>query len=76
MNKVRKTLDIAIARARTIAAPAREQYFPDRKTSCSVTGTCGDFCTPDCVCTYVAITRKSTPGGRIKIILINENLGL
>ena len=76
MNKIRKTSDTAIARARTIASPANTQRFPDLKSPCNETGACSDCISPDSVCTYIVQTRASKPKGRIKVILINENLGL
>ena len=41
MNKVMDTLDAAMIRARTVAAPMNKQRF-DLQTPCEVTGTCGD----------------------------------
>ena len=76
MNKVVKTLKDAYQRARTIASPLNLQRLPGRVTSCSVTGTCGDCTTPGCICTYIVTTRTCMPAGRIKIILINDSLGL
>jgi hypothetical protein len=76
MNKVVKTLDDAIRRTRTVASPKNQQRFPDHKTPCTVTGSCGDCISVDCICAYLAITRISNPPGRIKVILINEDLGL
>ena len=76
MNKIRKTLDTATARARSIAAPANTQRFPALKPPCNETGSCSDCMSPDSVCTYIVHTRLCKPKGRIKVILINEVLGL
>ena len=76
MNKIRKTLDIAHARARTIAAPANMQRFPDVKTPCNETGACADCLSQESICTFIVHTRVCRPKGKIKVILINENLGL
>ncbi|MDR1429719.1 MAG: lactate utilization protein, partial [Spirochaetaceae bacterium] len=76
MNKVVKTLDDAIRRTRTVASPKNQQRFPSHKTPCTVNGSCGDCVSPDCICSYLTITRMSNPAGRIKVILINEELGL
>jgi hypothetical protein len=38
MNKVAQTIMDAAARARTIAAPANTQRFPNLKTPCNETG--------------------------------------
>lgn len=74
MNKVAKTLEDAISRARNIAAPVNAQRFPV-KTPCKATGSCMDCKSPDSVCAYFAITRISRPPKKIKVILIGENLG-
>ncbi|MDR1058738.1 MAG: lactate utilization protein [Treponema sp.] len=76
MNKVVKSLEDAYRRARTIAAPLNMQRFTGKKTPCSETGACGDCIAPDCICTYIVTTRVSNPAGRIKVILIGQNLGL
>jgi L-lactate utilization protein LutB len=76
MNKVAKTLDDAMIRARTIAAPANMQRFPGKKTPCSETGACGNCVSPDCICNYILTIRNSRPVGRIKVILIGKDLGL
>jgi len=46
------------------------------KTPCRKTSFCMDCNSPDRICNTWTITRKSYPKGRIKIILINEDLGL
>ena len=74
MNKVMGDLDSAIARARQVAAPANAQRF-DIKTPCAVTGSCGDCTTPDCICCQMVITRVCRPAGRIKVILVGQDLG-
>jgi L-lactate utilization protein LutB len=75
INKVVKTLDDAIVRARTIASPINAQRVPNLKTPCMVTGICEDCKTADCICTYLVTTRISRPPGRIHVVLIGETLG-
>ena len=75
MNKVAADLDGAIARARHIAAPANAQRF-NGKTPCSANGQCADCTSPDCICSYVVVTRNSMVHERIKVILVGEDLGL
>lgn len=75
MNKVVKTLQDAVARARNTAAPVNVQRFPGLKTPCAVTGACGDCLSENCICNQFVITRRCNPQGRIKIILVGENLG-
>ena len=76
MNKVVKTLDDAITRARSIAAPLNIQRFPNNKTPCNESGTCGNCRQPDSICSFIVTTRLCKPAGRIKVILIGQDLGL
>lgn len=75
MNKVMDTLEAAVIRTRTIAAPMNKQRFASQ-TPCEVTGTCGDCKSEGCICNQLLITRNSKPAGRIKVILVGEDLGL
>jgi hypothetical protein len=76
MNKVVKTAEDAMTRARTIAAPLNMQRFPGAKTPCQETGACGNCLSRDCICNYIVTTRTSKPAGRIKVILVGKDLGL
>ena len=75
MNKVAADLDGAIARARHIAAPANAQRF-NGKTPCSANGQCADCTSPDCICAQMVVTRFCKVPGRIKVVLVGEDLGL
>ena len=75
MNKVEDTVESAIIRAKTVAAPMNNQRF-NNNNPCSVTGTCGNCKNETCICNHIAITRHCRPVGRIKFILVGENLGL
>ena len=74
MNKVVATLEDAVRRARTVAAPMNKQRFA-LDTPCEVTGACGNCKSEGCICNQILITRNSKPAGRIKIILVGEELG-
>ena len=74
MNKVVDSLEDAVRRARTVAAPMNKQRFP-AQTPCEVTGTCGDCKAEGCICNQILITRHCRPAGRIKFILVGEDLG-
>lgn len=74
MNKVCDTLEDAVRRARTVAAPMNKQRFLG-DSPCSVTGTCADCKAPGCICAQMLITRTSRPAGRIKFVIVGENLG-
>lgn len=75
MNKVMDTLEDAVTRARTVAAPLNKQRFPNQ-TPCEVTGTCADCKSETCICNQILITRHCRPVGRIKFIIVGEDLGL
>lgn len=74
MNKVTDTLEQAMIRARTIAAPMNQQRFQG-KTPCTQNCICSDCCSEECICNQFVITRNCRPAKRIKIILIGESLG-
>lgn len=74
MNKITKDVDAAIYRARNEAATINAQRFPIN-TPCKVTGSCANCKSLDTVCCQFLTTRFSKHTGRIKIILVNENLG-
>lgn len=74
MNKVAGDLDGAMRRAREVAAPMNAQRFP-LKTPCVANGLCGDCKGPDSICAQIVITRMCKPAGRIKVVLVGEDLG-
>lgn len=74
MNKVCDTLEEAIHRARTVAAPINQQRFLGQ-TPCAVTGVCADCKSPACICNQIVITRGSRVPERIQFILVGEELG-
>ena len=74
MNKVVKDVENAVSRARNEAAPINAQRF-GLDTPCSKTGQCFDCKSPDTICCQFLITRFSKIAKRIKVILVNEELG-
>lgn len=74
MNKVAGNLEGAVRRAREQAAPANAQRF-EIKTPCAVNGLCADCKSPDSICGQMVITRLCKPAGRIKVVLVGEDLG-
>ncbi len=75
MNKVADTLEDAVRRARTVAAPMNKQRF-DSDTPCQVTGACANCKGDSCICNQILITRNCRPAGRIKFVIVGEDLGL
>lgn len=74
MNKVAKDVDAAIYRARNEAAPINTQRFPI-ETPCKKTGSCMNCMSKDTICCQFLTTRFSRHKGRIKVILVGEDLG-
>ena len=74
MNKVVRTEEDALSRARNEAAPINAQRF-GLSTPCSTTGECANCLSPETVCCQFLATRYSKHKGRIKVILVNEDLG-
>ena len=74
-NKLTPDIEAAMARIRQFVAPANAIQL-DKKTPCVNTGCCEDCCSPERICNTWTIIEKSFPKGRIKIILINADMGL
>lgn len=74
MNKVVSDVDSGITRVRNMATPPNVTRL-GLNTPCRETGRCADCTCPDCICAQIVITRYSRHNGRIKVILIGEELG-
>lgn len=74
VNKITDTLEDALTRARTVAAPINKQRFGN-DTPCTVTGFCADCLSDGCICNQILITRNCRPAGRIQFIIVGEELG-
>ena len=73
-NKIVADMEEAISRVKNYAAPVNAMRL-DKKTPCAKSGLCEDCKSPDRICNTWTITEKSFPKGRVKIVLINEDLG-
>ena len=74
MNKVCQSIEDAVKRARTVAAPMNQQRF-GQPNPCTCTGVCADCLTETSICNQILITRNCKPAGRIKFVLVGEELG-
>lgn len=74
MNKVVPTVESALLRVQNTASPINALRLK-RNTPCANTGICSDCQSPDCICAQTVITRRSNQAGRIKVLLIGEELG-
>ena len=74
-NKLVADLDEAMFRIKNYVAPTNSMRL-DKKTPCVETSYCQECKSPDRICNTWTITEKSFPKKRVKIVLINEDLGL
>jgi len=74
-NKIVSDLEDAMYRIKNYVAPTNAMRL-DKKTPCVKTSHCEECKSPDRICNTWTITEKSFPKGRIKVVLINEDLGL
>ncbi|MCU6760936.1 Uncharacterised ACR%2C YkgG family COG1556 [uncultured Roseburia sp.] len=74
MNKVTPDVHSAVKRVRGTASSPNCIRL-NKKTPCSVTGICGNCLGDDSICSQTVITRRSGIVGRIKVILVGEELG-
>ncbi len=73
-NKICPDLDDAMLRIKNYAAPVNTMNL-DKNTPCREKGFCHDCSSPDRICNTWTITEKCFPKKRIKVVLINEDLG-
>ncbi len=73
-NKLAVGLDDAMARAKLYAAVPNNVRLK-RNNPCTVTGTCNDCLSKDCICCNIVTTRFCSIPDRIEVLLVNENLG-
>ncbi len=74
-NKVVPDLEAAMSRIKRFAAPVNAIRL-QKKTPCTKTGECEDCHSPDRICTTWTITERSFPKGRVRVVLVNEDLGI
>ncbi len=74
-NKIVSDLDEAMFRIKNYTAPVNAMRL-NKKTPCVKTSYCEDCKAGDRICNYWTITEKSYPKGRVKVVLINEDLGI
>jgi L-lactate utilization protein LutB len=73
-NKLVTDIDDAMFRIKNYAAPVNAMRL-DKKTPCVKTSACEDCNSPDRICNSWVITEKSFPRERIKVVLINQEMG-
>jgi len=73
-NKIVPDVGSAMERIKDYAAPVNARRLA-KKTPCARTSLCRDCDVPDRICNTWVITEKSFPKDRIKVVLINEDMG-
>jgi len=74
-NKLTENMDRAIYRARNVASATLAIQL-GKDTPCAKTGVCHDCASPDRICNNLSIIERCNPAGRIRLLFINEDLGL
>lgn len=73
LQKVAQTVEGALARARSTAAPINAARF-NISTPCRIDGVCHNCNSPQSICNCIHLLRNSKPG-RISVILLAEDYG-
>lgn len=74
-NKICASLDSAVEYVKGVAAPANATRL-SRKTPCVKSGYCMDCNSPERICAYWTVLKRSRPQpGRIHVVLIDEDAG-
>jgi len=73
-NKIVPDLEKAISRIKEYSAPVNTIRL-NKKTPCAQSMQCEDCNSPDRICNTWTITEKSNPPQRVKIVLINSEIG-
>ncbi len=74
MNKVVEDVDAGFKRVRTTVCPLNAERL-HTGTPCELTGVCARCHAKGCMCCQCVVTRHSRHEGRIKVVLIGEELG-
>lgn len=73
-NKVVPDIEQAMFRIKNYAAPVNTMRL-DKETPCIKTSFCRDCKSAERICNTWTITEKSFPKGRVKVVLINQDMG-
>ncbi len=73
-NKLVLNEEQGLLRVRNIASPMNSKRL-SRNTPCTHDGKCHDCLSSDSICSHIVVTRRSPAKGRIKVVLVKEDLG-
>ena len=74
MNKVVADVDAGFKRIRTVACPLNAARL-HTSTPCELTGTCAECHAAGCMCCNMVVTRHARGAGRVRVVIIGEELG-
>jgi hypothetical protein len=74
LNKAASTPEEAWRRARQVASPLNNKRL-NLSNPCVKSGRCHDCQTSSSICSYFTVIDRSRPEGRIKVVLVGEDLG-
>lgn len=74
MNKLVKDVEAGVGRIRTTVCPLNAERL-HTQTPCELTGVCSECHAPQCMCCNIVVTRHSRHTGRIRVVLVGEELG-
>ncbi len=74
MNKIVADVEAGFKRIRTISCPPNAARL-HANTPCELTGVCSECHAKNCMCCQMVVTRHSRHEGRIRVVLIGEDLG-
>ena len=74
VNKVSRTLDDALTRAKHVAAPINAKRL-NRDTPCVGSGECADCDSPDRICNITQIIHKRPGAIDLHVVIVGEELG-
>lgn len=74
MNKLVKDVEAGVERIRTTVCPLNAERL-HTQTPCELTGVCSECHAPQCMCCNIVVTRHSRHTGRIRVVLVGEELG-
>lgn len=74
INKIVLDEEEGLKRVRNITSPMNCKRL-NKNTPCVEIGKCADCLSNDCICSHIVVTRRCSPMGRIKVIIVKEDLG-
>lgn len=74
-NKLVPDVAAGMERVKRVAAPLNAKRHTGFHTPCQVTGVCADCSSPDRICNSWSIVEKCFPRGRIRVVIVGEELG-